>query len=110
MRQKHRKLFLIGESHMRYKFGYIVTACYKTPFTDLPMRNKSVMVENVHYRSINKMLQYRTLWEKHLKNEVLGQRDMVIVQTGAHGLAQTRIQHVMGKPVKKLVESLGDLR
>ena len=35
---------------------------------------------------------------------------MVIVQTGAHDLVQTRIQHVMGKPVKKLVESLGDLR
>ena len=64
---------------------------------------------NIHYLSRTKMFQYPVLWEKYLKNETLGQRDVVIIQTGAHDMAHLGIQRSMAS-VQEFVRVLSDLQ
>ena len=107
--RKIRKLFCFGASHMRYKSDYIMSTCYNVP-SNVPQKYLSLSVENVHFRCVTHISKYTTLWEKYLKDETLGQHDVVIIQTGAHDMAFIGIQQTMGVSVKKLVRVLNDLQ
>ena len=105
---KIRKLFCFGASHMRYKSDYIMSKCYNVP-SNVPQKYLSLTVENVHFHSVTKMFEYPPLWEKYLKNETLGRRDVVIIQIGAHDMVRPGIQQTMAS-VMKFVGVLSDLR
>ena len=107
--KKIRKLFLFGASHMRYKTDYIITSCYELPPV-LERKYTSVNVENVNFVSISTMIQFATLWEKHIKKEKLDRRDVVIVQTGAHDMSANGVQYTMDEGVMSFVSALGDLQ
>ena len=105
---KIRKLFYFGASHMRFKGDYIMSTCYNVPL-NVPQKYKSLTVENIRFLSVTKVFQYPALWEKYLKNETLGERDVIIIQTGSHDMAHIGIQETMDESVMKLVHVLSDL-
>ena len=105
---KLRKLFCIGASHMRYKCDYFMSLCYNLP-SDVPIQHSTLNVGNVHYLSKSKFHQFPAVWEKCLQQENLGRRDVVVIQTGAHDMAQLGIQGSMAS-VPEFVRVLGDLQ
>ena len=107
--RKIRKLFCFGASHMRYKSAYIASTCYNVP-ANVTVRFRSLTVENIRFRTVTKIYQYPELWKKYLKNETLGQRDVVLVQTGAHDMEYGGMQQTMDMSVMKLVRVLSDLQ
>ena len=107
--KKIRKLFLFGPSHMRYKTDYIITSCYELP-PGLERKYTSVTVENVKFVNLSRMKEFATLWEKHMENEKLDRRDVVIVQTGAHDMCFSGIQYTMDEGLMRFVRVLGDLQ
>ena len=107
--KKYRKLFLVGSSHMRFKFDYIITACYEMP-SNVPVQHNRLVVENVSFISVTRMSEFVVLWRMTLEKESLGERDMVIVQTGAHDMALACLHDTMGVYAGKLMKDLSDLR
>ena len=104
--KKIRKLFCIGSSHMRFKCDYIMSQCYDFP-VGMPFQHKALTVGNIHHLSMSMMHRFPTLWDTYLKNETLGRRDVVIIQTGAHDMAKTSVQYAMDVSVLRLVRALG---
>ena len=94
---------------MRFKADYIIISCYELP-RGLPRKHSSLTVENVHFVNITTMKQFDILWEKHMKNEMLERRDVVIVQTGAHDLAFNGIKYTIGEGLTRYVKAVGDLQ
>ncbi|KAI0241528.1 hypothetical protein LSAT2_024262 [Lamellibrachia satsuma] len=107
--RKIRKLFCFGASHMRYKSAYIASTCYNVP-ANVTVRFKSLTVENVRFRTLSKVSHYQVLWKKYLKNETLGQRDVVLIQTVAHDMKLGGMQPTMDVAVMQLVRVLSDLQ
>ena len=107
--KKYRKLFLIGSSHMRFKFDYIITACYEMP-SNVPVQHNRLVVENVSFISVTRMSEFVVLWRMTLDIESLGEGDMVMVQTGAHDMALACLHDTMGVSTGKLVNGISDLR
>lgn len=103
-----RKLFMIGASHMRYKADYIISTCYRLPL-DLTKRHSTITVENVHYLSLQKIVEYSDLWDTHLRKEALDGRDVIMVQTGAHDMVLYGLHYTMDAIDKQLVGVLNEL-
>ena len=66
--KKYRKLFLVGSSHMRFKFDYITTACYEMP-SNVPVQHNRLVVENVSFISVTRMSECVVLWRMTLEKE-----------------------------------------
>ena len=107
--KKYRKLFLVRSSHMRFKFDYIIDACYEMP-SNVPVQHNRLVVENVSFISVTRMSEFVVLWRMTLEKESLGEGDMVVVQTGAHDMALACLHDTMGVYTGKLVIGLSDLR
>ena len=107
--KKYRKIFLVGSSHMRFKFDYIITACYERP-SNVPVQHNHLVLENVSFISVTRMSEFVVLWRMTLEKESLGEGDMVIVQTGAHDMAIACLHDTMGLYTGKLVKAICDLR
>ena len=84
--QNIRKLFMIGASHMRYKADVVMASYYKLS-ANLPMHHSTLTVGNIHYQNLSHIFEYRNIWDLHLKKERLDERDVVVIQTGAHDTA-----------------------
>ena len=103
------KLFLVGSSHMRFKFDYIITACYEMP-SNVPVQHSRLVVENVSFVSVTRMSEFVVLWRMTLEKESLSEGDMVILQTGARDMALACLHDTMGLYTGKLVKALCDIR
>ena len=89
-----RKLIMVASSHTRYKFDHIAYLCYKMP-VDLKRKHQSFTTENIHFLWVVRIEEFPKLWDDSLSKEKLGKRDVVILQTGAHDISSSGIQHTM---------------
>ena len=78
--------------------------------SNVPVQHNRLVVENVSFISVTRMSEFVVLWRMTLDKESLGERDMVIIQTGAHDMALACLHDTMGVYADKLVNGISDLR
>ena len=103
-----RKLFMIGASHMRYKADVVISSCYIMS-EKIPMLHSTLTVGNVQYINLTHILEFRNIWDRHLKKERLDERDVVVIQTGAHDTAQAGSRVTMDALETYLLPALNEL-
>ena len=93
---------------MRHKADVVMASCYKQP-ANLPVRHSTLTVDNVHYLNLSHVFENRNIWDRHLKKESLDERDVVVIQTGAHDTAHFSPRLTMDALEMDLLPALNEL-
>ena len=93
---------------MRYKADVVMASCYKLS-ANLPMHHSTLTVGNIHYQNLSHIFEYRNIWDLHLKKERLDERDVVVIQTGAHDTAHFGPRLTMDAQETDLLPALNEL-
>ena len=106
--QRFDRIVLVGASHMRFKYDFILELC-SPDGNGLPKKHSSTSSGNAVYVNCPFANNFDSV--RHLENNVsLTPRSLVILQTGAHDLVFKGLPVTMEKQVERFVDILHDIK
>ena len=102
------RLVMVGASHMRYKYSYVVQQCYNQ--TGVGLDAKDDAFANIHYQRIHFVRDFRAFLDTDVGRESFGPTDVLLVQTGAFDIARNGLRSLIKKSIDRYIETLTDIR
>jgi len=110
------KFVMIGASHMRYKFDYLVTTCLgESALKHYDIKHGSASIrKRLHFISALRSDDFKPLWNVFLDGLHLTNRSVILFQTGCHDLGKPghghRLVLTMGLRLDVYVNTLVDMK
>ena len=102
------RLVMVGASHMRYKYSYVVQQCYNQ--TGVGLDAKDDAFGNIHYKRIHFVRDFRAFLDTDVGRVSFGPTDLLLVQTGAFDIARNGLRSLITKSIDRYIDTLKYIR
>ena len=111
LRRKVDRFVMVGASHMRYKFNYLITRCLgERSMDNVERKHNSFSKDNKHYYRATYSHHFVPLWENYLQKLHLTRHSIVLFQTGAHAVAYRGISNAIGTDFDIYLKALVNIK
>ena len=92
------RISMLGASHIRYNYDYILSYCYASKTLDmLKRKHASYTVGNINFKCIWQASEFKQCLDEELRDFNITDKSLMITQFGAHDLAFYSLQNIMGQ-------------
>ena len=102
------RLVMVGASHMRYKYSYVVQQCYNQ--TAIGIDAKDGAVANIQFKRIHFVKDFGALLDTYAGHDSFGPTDVLLVQTGTFDIARIGMRSLINKSIDRYIKTLIDIR
>ena len=109
IRTRFDRILLVGASHMRYKFDYLMPQSH-SDLTKIERKHKALSIGRIHFN--NKMFgdSFSPVFEKVQHKINLKRKSLVFFQTGAHDITGRGFSKAMGHLIDAYVTAVVDAK
>ena len=109
--KKFDRFVMVGSSHMRYKFGYLMTYCHGERSTNkIERKHTTHETNNMYYHQALYSQDFVPLWENASRKKGLTRNSIVLFQTGAHDITFRGLDNTTGPNTDVYVKALVDIK
>ena len=109
IRTRFDRILLVGASHMRFKFDYLMTQCY-SDVTHIERKSRAYSVGRVYFTCKMFGDSFSPLFEEVQLKMNLTRKSLVLFQTGAHDVTNRRFGKAMGPLLDAYVTAVVDAK
>ena len=106
---RHKRVVMVGSSHMRFKADYLFLNCYSLP-SNVPRKHEGISVGNIDFIWLRFLAEYESAWAKYLQPLNITRGDIVFIQTGAWDFNRHRLDYVLGRGLELFKSGLKYIR